>query len=298
MSVHSKKLFKVFKTYQDKKFLFVKPEGNYGDDLIYIGAEKLAKTAGLDMRSVRFDDFMSYECNKDEVIYVHGGGSFNAIWRGKAMDVFIKAYNEHDGILIVGPQTVIDDADYLNERVKVHLNEGRKAKCHFFVREMTSYNIVSELLGSLCEVEHDHDTAFNLTAEDLLKGMPLKTKYTLYGIRKDEEKNDVIVPGFFGLWCDPIWTAHSVDSWVRMHAYAKEIISNRTHSAILGSILGKQTTIFANSYHKNRSIWEYSLKDKGVKWLDNPGSVKNNTIFERIVKSYRFNQFKEKMFIR
>jgi len=51
-------------------------------------------------------------------------------------------------------------------------------------------------------------------------------------------------------------------------ANASTIITNRLHSAIIGAILGKNVELFRNSYHKNRSVWEYSLQSKGVKWIE------------------------------
>jgi hypothetical protein len=55
---------------------------------------------------------------------------------------------------------------------------------------------------------------------------------------------------------------------LRIHAYADRIISNRLHSAIVGSVLGRPVDLLPGNYHKNRSIWEFCLSQRGVRWLD------------------------------
>jgi len=64
---------------------------------------------------------------------------------------------------------------------------------------------------------------------------------------------------------DACQTGHN---WAQLHVYALEILTNRSHSAMLGAILGKKTKMFRGKYHKNRSIWEYSLKQRGVEWVE------------------------------
>ena len=71
-----------------------------------------------------------------------------------------------------------------------------------------------------------------------------------------------------GVRLDPVFFCKDFTHWVRLHMGAKSIITNRTHSSILGTILGKETTLFPSSYHKNLSVWEYSLKKRNVQWAD------------------------------
>ena len=60
----------------------------------------------------------------------------------------------------------------------------------------------------------------------------------------------------------------SFNQWVALHRRARCIVTNRLHSAIASVVLGKQTVLLPNSYHKNRSVWEYSLRERGVLWSD------------------------------
>ena len=53
----------------------------------------------------------------------------------------------------------------------------------------------------------------------------------------------------------------SLTDFVSTVENAEEVFTDRLHVAILGSILGKKVTLYGNVYHKNRGVWEYSLRD-------------------------------------
>jgi hypothetical protein len=55
---------------------------------------------------------------------------------------------------------------------------------------------------------------------------------------------------------------------MRIHALASRIITNRTHSSILGAILRKPTTLLGGSCHKDCGVWEHSLARRGAQWFD------------------------------
>jgi exopolysaccharide biosynthesis predicted pyruvyltransferase EpsI len=42
---------------------------------------------------------------------------------------------------------------------------------------------------------------------------------------------------------------------------AKNIYTDRLHVAILSKILDKKATLFGNKYHKNKGVWEHSLRE-------------------------------------
>ena len=67
---------------------------------------------------------------------------------------------------------------------------------------------------------------------------------------------------------DPVRYSYSFKHWVRLHARAASIVTNRLHSAICGSILGVPTTLLPNNYHKARGVWEQSLAARGVQWAE------------------------------
>jgi len=91
----------------------------------------------------------------------------------------------------------------------------------------------------------------------------------LLALREDNEAPAVALGAqFTGIRLDPASYASSFDHWVRLHALAARIITNRAHSSVIGAVLNKPTTLLGGSYHKNRSLWEYSLKKRGVGWFE------------------------------
>ena len=105
-------------------------------------------------------------------------------------------------------------------------------------------------------------------------------------------------------WLDPAWQAKDFKSWVQIHNNANTVFTDRTHSAIVSMLLGKKVYLLPNNYHKNRSIWEYSLKDFGVHWLEelkpNPRLkvIRKSRLYDRFVNSQIFNIFLRKYFAR
>ena len=67
----------LFKTNKNSNFIFVKPGGNYGDNLIYMGAEKLAKKYSLSVQTLDHNVFLSSTPEADCIIYIHGSGGYN-----------------------------------------------------------------------------------------------------------------------------------------------------------------------------------------------------------------------------
>jgi hypothetical protein len=82
---------------------------------------------------------------------------------------------------------------------------------------------------------------------------------------------------------------------VRIHLFARSITTNRLHSAIIGAIAGKPVTIGPGSYHKNRSVWQYSLAERGVRWVDAiepPAAGLWQRLPSRIRDSYKIRQLR------
>lgn len=92
-------------------------------------------------------------------------------------------------------------------------------------------------------------------------------------LRREDPESTNEIPDQIKKLIDEKYFLYTVDPcqsaiWPQLHVKANNLYTNRSHSAILGSLLDKPTYMFAGAYHKNRSIWEYSLKDRGVKWIE------------------------------
>ena len=65
-------LLKTFEENADKGFIFISPGGNQGDQMIYLGAYKLAAQAGLTYRSILYGMGQNVHVfNRDIILYLH-----------------------------------------------------------------------------------------------------------------------------------------------------------------------------------------------------------------------------------
>lgn len=264
-AIMSKRLLSVLKEYRGRKFVLVEPGGNHGDYLIYKGFHKLAQLAGLDCVANTDYDFKSAKVSSDSVVYIHGCGGYVPLWVG-GPESLQSVLSNHRGVVILGPTTFSDDLNYISQVFANCLKDNVSKRIVIFAREQKSLGVLREFMPSYVDIDIDHDTALNLSKEDMLKQNVIQ-KYKMYGIRGDKEMSRDTIYNYLR-WLDPINVCSTFDEWIMFHAQAKEIVTNRTHSSILGSILGIPTTLLPNSYHKNRSIWEYSLQSRGVQWKD------------------------------
>ena len=249
----------------DKEFLLVAPGGNKGDHLIWAGGRKLADSVDLNYRWTRISPLKNVpRLDEDVVIYVHGNGGFkkDTPWISELLKRLRR--RNPDNFLVVGPSTVSLNVGFMENLLnEVHVD------C-FFTRDLNSYNHMRELMDNVLV---DHDEALNLAVgdgylESVTKIPPneIRGVHRLLSLRKKDlaetnvsvpvEKYDVVNP-------EPFYK----DGWAKWHYEASSITSNRLHSAVLGCILGKPTYLVRGRWHKQRSVWDYSLKPRGVKWL-------------------------------
>jgi exopolysaccharide biosynthesis predicted pyruvyltransferase EpsI len=296
--IASKKLFDIFKEYRSRPFVMVEPYGNHGDALIARGAYKLARLAGIQYKVLREEDYWrTREFSPDCVLYIHGGGMYNPIYR-REISMIRKAITTHKGVIIQGPQTFCTEKDYLTKTIASDLALNvSKRKVHLFVRELTSRDALAKCLPSSVELELDHDTALNLDASDLVWESPMRLQ-TIYAIRRDKEATGDLGENPFAIKVDPAKKCKTFEEWVRLHNRARRIVTNRTHSAVLGAILGVPTVLVPNNYHKNRSVWEYSLRQRGVLWedaipVDNIARLTNSIVpLRKMLISHRFQELR------
>jgi len=265
----------VFEQFSDRLFIFVEPGGNHGDYLIYAGAKKLANEVGIEYNSFFFDGEISptsfwnavnaeMDPDQSDVIYFHGSGGFSSMydWCPRLLKILRTMFPKN--LIIVGPTSVTLEPAYLRKMLP------NDKEIIFFAREFVTYKFMKRFYPN---VYVDHDTAFQLTKncaefKSFCMGLPEKNKHKLLVLRQDPEAvplPKVIKRENYDIVCDP--AKGEKEEWLKCHLWSSTITSNRAHSAIFGAIAGKEVKMFANSYHKNRAIWEFSLQKLGVEWI-------------------------------
>jgi len=275
---------------RDKRFLFVRPGGNWGDYLIYMGMEYLARSLGIWFRTIDAEMFLARSNFRETVFYIHGSGGFNLHGSGKAARCLQHAIECAPHAVIQGPCTVGSESAIsalFDKSVARSRNE-----VYFICREQTSFAICKTEFPDDVHVLLNEDTALYLTRDDLIQAFgEHRPRYDLFAIRRDREAIPVTGEDrVFAAVLDPPRYARSFAHWIHVHNCAKTIVTNRTHSAILGTLLGKPTTMFPGSYHKNESVWAFSLKDRGVRWRTSPQDLpdrENGDPFLRWIPSAR-----------
>jgi len=257
-------LREAFEELSGGEFIFIAPGGNQGDLLIYQGAFKLADELGIPYKQAFAPPNWKGETyGESKVIYLHGGGGFTTWWNWTPWLLRMLRETNPKNHILIGPTSVEPNRSYLDQVLDMD------DKMTFFAREHTTFNTMQHYCTDL---RLDHDTAFHLSFGDgylkrVVGNFKPRSAHDLLVLRQGAEAPTHIPSEIkrrdFGIICDPV----RIGDWGRLHMHARRIVANRSHSAILGAILGKDTSIFAGSYHKNRSIWEYSLKDMGVKWI-------------------------------
>lgn len=259
-----------FRKHKDINFLLVNPGGNTGDHMIWAGGRKLADRTNVKYTTIRGSPIKpTPRVGKDTIIYVHGCGGF-CPWNGWIFTLLKRLREVNpDNFLVVGPSTVSLDQSFMGDGLSGGFIDV------FFTRDLNSFDMMKNFIGEFVDsVYIDHDQALSLCLGDgylekitHMTPNSLKNNYSLLALREHEaEKANVCIDAskFNVVSPEPFYGR----GWGKHHYEANTIVTNRLHSAILGSVIGKPTYLIRGRWHKQRSVWEYSLKQRGVKWYN------------------------------
>lgn len=95
------------------------------------------------------------------------------------------------------------------------------------------------------------------------------TKKLGYFFRKDIEGTGIPKENFL----DPVRRADMagrsrLPKYFELAASCEEIYTNRLHFAIASMILERKVTLFPNSYHKNKGVYDLWLRGRGCEWRE------------------------------
>lgn len=232
-----KEFAKVLDPLRGKRIGYVRPHGNVGDLLIEMATFQLFDKYGLRWNVVSLEQ----PPNVDELVFGGGGnmGSFyktNWDLRGKALSFGLP--------MTILPQSFMTAEDRTYHRI--------------YVRERRSF--------AFCPS--------GILAPDLALGLEYSNKSqpqyeTGIFIRRDAE----LAVKRPWLARDPVRLCKTPKEYLELAAQYEKIITDRLHFAISGLILGRETTILPNSYHKNLGMYEAWLQELGCKFADNLDSA-------------------------
>ena len=222
----------VFDPLKGRRIGFVRPCGNVGDSLIEWGMRQLLEEFGITWAV--FDPAASDPGEFDELVF--GGG-------GNMGTRYVDNWNLRGRLLELGlpftilPQSFTSAEDRPYRRV--------------YVRERASM--------TFCPT--------GILAPDLALGLsppayPPPTRGTGIFLRRDSER----LPGFRWFRRDPVRLCRTPQEYLALAARYERIVTDRLHFAISGLLVGRDTTLIANNYHKNASMYDTWLRDLGCRF--------------------------------
>lgn len=218
--------------------------GNRGDKLIELGMLQYFSNYKIKVNLLEFND----TSKEGDLLFVSGGGAFCNNW-SHMIQAVKKRYHQFKKIVLLpstfdlSSKTVRDWASNLPDHVIV------------FCREEESHKQMSQVAKN---VYLSIDTAFYFNFE--------KYKKQGYGnlvcFRKDSESSRNVP---FIKDChhrEDLSSGNSEDYKYFLNTIAKyeNVYTDRLHVAIAATMLGKNVILYSNSYFKNESIFNYSLR--------------------------------------
>lgn len=273
---------------RDRKTVTITPGGNHGDTLIHMGLVKKLDEYGFEYDCLNLEHmyrgnpviggkylinilfwrmgidagFRLLDIPEDAgLVLFEGGGYMNDIWYGPTL--LRAVLRQTEAPIAVGPQSYV----FNRTRIADYFVDGREAT--LFCRERYSYDhLTGQGLPPSVQLKVSPEMALYLAPEDLEEFTePREERYQLVAMRRDRESavSEKLLREIKQA-CDNLVTRDismegSLTDFVSWVANAETVYTDRLHVAILSSILGKDVTLFGNIYHKNRGVWEYSLRD-------------------------------------
>lgn len=278
-----------------QEHIYFKPNpGNGGDALIAYAAYKLFQKHGIKYTIVNGHEDLS-----DKVVIYNGGG--NLVEYYKQCSDFIKKHKDSVRKLILFPHTISGHQELLSSLKDNVIIVCREQTSFSYIKTFPNIKtvyLIEDLVLSLdikSELKKNSPTRLLFLVKirslfvALLKrkknlGFFLKKRTisdTLNAFREDVEQIDLNLPSdnlditaLINL--DPLMmdekkvkiTTKRIFNFINMFSV---INTNRLHACITAAKLGKTVNFYDNSYHKNKSVYEFSLKDRfpNVVWKGN-----------------------------
>lgn len=237
---------KIFEPLRGRRIGYVRLQGNVGDRLIEAAAFQMMRYFEIDFVVTK----PSPSAKVDEWL-IAGGGNMGSYYENCQR---VRRQVLADGRPVsVLPQSFITPEPFAYKRV--------------FVRERASLSLRPDAL----------------LAPDLALGLEIPWHWKLFlGLERRRQSKLTIDEG---LWLrqdlealfsesrslgDPAECCRFPFQYLRLAARYTHVITDRLHFAVAALSCGRKTTLLPNNYHKNRSMFETSLRELGCEWRDAP----------------------------
>lgn len=240
-------------SFNNIKIKYVANPGNAGDSLIAAGTLALFRKLNLDFKICNIRNTF----HGDTIIY---GGGGNLIKHYDNLKNFLRENHQNNKIIVL-PHTIYDCSDLLN---------SVGSNIYIFAREEISYEYIKDNMNNPENAFLSNDMAFHFDDLDFYKQQCYTGECNAF--RLDLEKTDIQIPrGNKDISNDFMFKQNTLNedyiniSTNNMFSYLCKfdtINTNRLHVAIAGSLLGRKVNLYANSYFKNKAVFDFSIKNK------------------------------------
>jgi len=216
--------------------------GNCGDGLIWLALKQLCRD-----HRMRVVELLEPHPAQGEVLLVPAAGNLTRHYH--TMTTLLAPYLRTFDEIYILPCSV----DASEPEVERFLRE-LPAHVHLFAREKYSYAQARFAIGDDARVHLDHDLAFALDYRKWKRN----GKGLLNAFRGDLESRGLPLPAG-NLDVSVLGSSGDGEVLPRLLRHAATVRTDRAHVSICAAMLGKETHVYPNDYHKLRGIFEYSL---------------------------------------
>jgi exopolysaccharide biosynthesis predicted pyruvyltransferase EpsI len=245
----------ILNKYKDDNIIYIPNPGNAGDSLIALGT--LFMFDKLELNYTIGDINTKYN---NQILFYAGGGNLVGIYNNCKQFIL---NNQDNNQIVLLPHTVKDETKLI-KRFKDNII--------IICREDISYNYVKNNSKYKHNIYLSDDMAFYISL------LSLGIDNSIIGIgecncfRTDSEKTSIKIPTNNNDISKTLNKSNNtsdkksiIDVCTTFFNYLAKydtINTNRLHIAIAGCLLNKKVNLYANSYYKNKAIYDTSLKNK------------------------------------
>jgi exopolysaccharide biosynthesis predicted pyruvyltransferase EpsI len=280
-------------THPATKLFFDPLNGNHGDSLILMGANRVLEAAPQTI----VDDI-----DAADVIVINGGGAMNDIWKVGPERIRDYRTTHPDKPIIIGPSSFFfEKTDFkalcslskapitlwsrekysVDHLLKFDLPEHVTLRLgHDFAFALAGSELIENLKNDLREkhllvaMRGDREAAGKLVAKIRLNALPQPIKAPLLKIREvlikrktqaqsQESVGKLDVQPDIPTIHEDLSLSGNFENFCDKVAHAKSIVTNRLHISILGYLLGKPVSLIPGNYHKIRGVCEWTMSHEG-----------------------------------